>query len=272
MSKVHALSIAGSDPSGGAGVMADLKTFSALGAYGCCAFTALVAQNTQGVQSIFPVTPEFVVAQCDSVFMDVRIDAVKIGMLADTGIIKTVATVLEQYTPPFIVLDPVMVAKGGAHLLHASAVSAIIEYLLPVADVITPNLPEAAAILGTKEARNFDEMQNQALALRQMGVKNVLVKGGHLNTEKASDCLVDAEGQITWFTAHDRIDTKHTHGTGCTLSAAICALYPREKELKKTISEAKNYLYQAILTGKDLGVGQGIGPLHHFHAFWDNQK
>ena len=271
MSKVHALTIAGTDPSGGAGVMADLKTFSALGAYGCCAFTALVAQNTQGVQNIFPVTPEFVIEQCDSVFSDVRIDTVKIGMLSDTEIIKAVAFVLDKYKPPFVVLDPVMVAKGGAHLLQDSAVEAIIEYLLPRADVITPNLPEAAAILGQSEAQDFERMALQAKALHKMGVKNVLLKGGHLATEKASDCLIEANGQISWFESK-RIDTPHTHGTGCTLSAAICALYPREQDLKRAISKAKDYLYHAIEAGKHLGVGQGIGPLHHFYDYWQDES
>ncbi len=271
MSKVHALTIAGTDPSGGAGVMADLKTFSALGAYGCCAFTALVAQNTQGVQNIFPVTPEFVIEQCDSVFADVRIDAVKIGMLSDTEIIKAVALVLDKYKPAFVVLDPVMVAKGGAHLLQASAVDAIIEYLLPRADIITPNLPEAAAILGESEAQDFERMQLQAKALHKMGVKNVLLKGGHLATDKASDCLIEANGQISWFESK-RIDTPHTHGTGCTLSAAICALYPREQDLKQTITKAKDYLYHAIEAGKNLGVGKGIGPLHHFYHFWQDES
>lgn len=269
MSKVHVLTIAGSDPSGGAGVMADIKTFSALGAYSCCTFTALVAQNTQGVQSIFPVTPRFLQEQCDSVFTDVRIDAVKIGMLADVEIIKTVASVLDQYKPSFVVFDPVMVAKGGAHLLQESAVSAIIEYLLPRVDIITPNLPEAAAILGSEEAKDFEQMQEQAHKLHAMGIKNILVKGGHLSGKEARDCLIESDGQVSWFTS-DRIDTKHTHGTGCTLSAAIAALYPREKDLKVTVEKAKDYLYHAILAGKDLGVGKGIGPLHHFYQTWSN--
>ncbi|WP_434778631.1 bifunctional hydroxymethylpyrimidine kinase/phosphomethylpyrimidine kinase [Neisseria sp. Ec49-e6-T10] len=267
MTQYHALTIAGSDSGGGAGIQADLKTFSALGAYGMSVITALTAQNTQGVNGVFPVSPLFVQAQADAVFSDIRVDAVKIGMLADVDVIEMVAHVLKQYTPSFVVLDPVMVAKGGASLLQETAVEALIESLLPYVNLITPNLPEAAKILGCEEAKNFEEMEKQALALHQMGVENVLIKGGHLASEEASDCLVEQNGQITWF-SNPRVQTKHTHGTGCTLSAAICALYPQEQDLKSTIQKAKEYLYQAILAGKDMQIGQGIGPLHHFHAIW----
>ena len=221
----HALTIAGSDSGGGAGVQADLKTFSALGAYGMSVITALTAQNTQGVQAVHAVPPEFISAQCQAVFSDIRVDAVKIGMLADAEIIGAVAAALRQWQPACIVLDPVMVAKGGHRLLADAAVDALRQQLLPLASLVTPNLPEAAALLGCNEATSETEMVAQGEALLKTGCQAVLMKGGHLAGDNSPDWLISTQGTMPFRAM--RIATQNTHGTGCTLSSAITALYPR---------------------------------------------
>lgn len=233
----HALTIAGSDSGGGAGIQADLKTFSALGAYGMSVITALTAQNTQGVQAVHAVPPAFISAQCQAVFSDIRVDAVKIGMLSDSDIITAVAAAIRQWQPPCVVLDPVMVAKGGHRLLADSAVEALRQQLLPQASIVTPNLPEAAALLGCDEATTEAEMVSQGQALLNMGCQAVLMKGGHLNGDNSPDWLITAQGTMP-FTV-PRIQTKNTHGTGCTLSSAITALYPRYRNWPETIANAK---------------------------------
>ncbi|MDR2173357.1 MAG: bifunctional hydroxymethylpyrimidine kinase/phosphomethylpyrimidine kinase [Burkholderiales bacterium] len=262
----NVLTIAGSDSSGGAGIQADLKTFSTLGVYGASVITALTAQNTQGVQGVFPVTPEFVTAQCDSVFSDLRIDSVKCGMLANAAVIEAVAARLAHYRPPVFVLDTVMVAKGGDVLLAPEAVCALRELLLPLADIVTPNLPEAAALLGADIATDEAAMREQGRALLALGAKAVLMKGGHLKTEDSPDWLITPDGENR-FTAL-RIKTRHTHGTGCTLSAALAALRPQRPDWKTTVQDAKDWLTQALMQAERLTVGRGIGPLHHFHQWW----
>jgi len=262
----NVLTIAGSDSGGGAGIQADLKTFSALGVYGASVVTALTAQNTQGVQGVFPVSPDFVTAQCDSVFSDLRIDSVKCGMLANAAIIEAVATSLARYQPPVFVLDTVMVAKSGDALLASEAVRALRERLLPLADLVTPNLPEAAALLGVSMATDEAMMREQGRALLALGAKAVLMKGGHLESGESPDWLVTAEEECR-FTA-PRIQTRHTHGTGCTLSAALTALRPQRPDWKTTVRDAKNWLTQALEQADRLTVGHGIGPLHHFHRWW----
>lgn len=237
MTRINALTIAGTDPSGGAGIQADLKTFSALGAYGATVITALVAQNTQGVQSVYRIEPDFVAAQLDSIFSDLRIDTVKIGMLAETDIVEAVAERLAHYRVGNVVLDTVMLAKSGDPLLSSSAVATLRTRLLPHVALITPNLPEAAALLDTSHARNEREMHQQGEALLALGCEAVLMKGGHLDDPESPDWLFTRTG-ATRFTA-PRIATKNTHGTGCTLSAALAALRPRHENWADTVMEAK---------------------------------
>lgn len=269
----NVLTIAGSDSSGGAGIQADLKTFSALGVYGASVVTALTAQNTHGVRAVHAPGSAFVTAQLDAVFEDVRIDAVKIGMLANAEIVRAVAAALRRYRPARIVLDTVMLSKNGHALLSPEAVATLREELLPLAGLVTPNLDEAAALLGA-DARAIDEagMRQQGEALRALGARAVLMKGGHLGGAESPDWLIDETG------AHrlgaERIDVKQTHGTGCTLSAAIAALIAlRPEPLERSdwlaaVTDAKAYLVGALRESTRLQVGTGIGPLHHFYRWW----
>jgi hydroxymethylpyrimidine/phosphomethylpyrimidine kinase len=266
MKRINALTIAGTDPSGGAGIQADLKTFSALGAYGCSVITALVAQNTRGVQSVYRIEPDFVATQLDSVFSDVRIDTTKIGMLAETDIVEAVAERLQRYGIQNVVLDTVMLAKSGDPLLSTSAVETLRQHLLPRVSLITPNLPEAAALLDAPHACNEREMLEQGRALRALGCEAVLMKGGHLDDAESPDWLFTAEGEMR-FTA-PRVVTKNTHGTGCTLSAALAALRPRHNSWQETVPLAKAWLSRALAQADSLEVGEGIGPVHHFHEWW----
>ncbi|WP_157670567.1 bifunctional hydroxymethylpyrimidine kinase/phosphomethylpyrimidine kinase [Chitinibacter sp. GC72] len=266
----HALTIAGSDSGGGAGVQADLKTFSALGVYGMSVLTALTAQNTQGVSAVHPVPPDFIAAQCDAVFSDIRVDAVKMGMLANADIISAVAASLRKYQPRYIVLDTVMIAKGGHTLLDPAAINALRDELLPLASIITPNLPEAAALLNCTEAKTEDEMRVQGRALLAAGAQAVLMKGGHLHAngggDQCPDWLMTPDAEILFPAT--RIATRHTHGTGCTLSAALAALRPQREDWESTVGDAKAWLLKAIANAERLEVGHGIGPVHHFHQWW----
>ena len=260
----NVLSIAGSDPSGGAGIQADLKTFAAHGTYGMAALTALTAQNTREVTGVEMVPAAFVASQIDAVFADVRVDAVKIGMLGTAEIIEAVADALERHRPPWVVLDPVMVAKSGARLLEEEAVAALRDRLLPLADVITPNLPEAADLLGEPEATARDAMPDLAARLAAMGPRVVLLKGGHLGGEESPDYLATAEGGH-WLEG-TRVATRNTHGTGCTLSSAIAARLALGHGLLKAVRGAKAWLTEAIAASDALEVGSGNGPVHHGHA------
>lgn len=261
-----ALTIAGSDSGGGAGIQADLKTFSALGVYGCSVIAALTAQNTVAVTGVLDVAPEFVTQQIDAVFSDLDIDAVKIGMLSQPETIDAVAKGLEAHKPRHVVLDPVMVAKSGDRLLVPEAVESLKTRLLPLATVITPNLPEAAVLLGRDGDIDADDMEAVAQSLRALGARSVLLKGGHLEGAQSPDYLFDAEGMEV-FTA-ERIDTANTHGTGCTLSSAIAALLARGLELREAVRDAKAYVGAAIRAADTLEIGRGHGPVHHFHEFW----
>jgi hydroxymethylpyrimidine/phosphomethylpyrimidine kinase len=261
-----ALTIAGSDPSGGAGIQADLKTFAALGVYGASVITALTAQNTTGVSGIHEVPAEFVAQQIDAVFSDLTIGAVKIGMLARADVIATVARGLDRHQARNVVLDPVMVATSGDRLLRADAVAALRRELFPRALLITPNLPEAAALLDTPVARVEAEMQAQGERLLAAGAKAVLIKGGHGEGAEAVDLLIDASG--TTRLAAPRISTTNTHGTGCTLSSAIAAGLAKDLGLLDAVRAAKAYVTAAIAAATGLAVGHGHGPLHHFHAWW----
>lgn len=260
------LSIAGTDPSGGAGIQADLKTFSSLGAYGATVVTSLVAQNTRGVQAIYPISADFVAAQLDSVLSDVRIDSAKIGMLGEAVIVSIVAEKLRLYPIPFVVLDTVMVAKSGDFLLNPDAMAALRDQLLPQVSIITPNLPEAAALLGCRQAGNEQQMRAQGRALLALGCQAVVMKGGHLTGQSSPDWLITPTVEQRFDAL--RVDTRNTHGTGCTLSAALAALRPRHEDWAQTLAAAKDYLQQALMHADDLQVGQGIGPVHHFHQWW----
>lgn len=264
----NVLSIAGSDPSGGAGIQADLKAFSALGAYGMTVITALTAQNTQGVRSFQVVEPSFVAEQIDAIFADVRVDAVKIGMVATAEIIAAIAERLRHHKARNVVLDPVMVAKSGDHLLREDAVAALRDTLVPLARVITPNLPEAGVLLGAPAPETLADMRQMVRDLHKLGSEWVLLKGGHLGTDDSPDLLFDGHS-ITELPGR-RIATRNTHGTGCTLSAAIAALLPRF-DVVEAVRRAKTYLTGAIAASDKLTVGSGHGPVHHFHALWTEQ-
>ena len=265
----NVLAIAGVDPSGGAGVLADVKTISALGAYACGVVAALTAQNTRAVTGVFPVPPAFVAEQIDTLFADVAIAAVKIGMLGQAGVITTVADRLRHWQARRIVLDPVMVAKSGDALLEKSAVGALREALLPLATVITPNLPEAGVLLEGRAPESRKEMERAAERLRAAmahdGERWVLLKGGHLASGDAIDLLHDGDRMIELTGA--RIDTKNTHGTGCALSSALAALLPQSPDVPAAARRAKEWLSAAIRESGRLSVGSGHGPVHHFHAF-----
>ncbi len=261
------LSIAGSDPSGGAGIQADLKTFAARRTYGMAVLTALTAQNTQGVSGVHLVPPAFVAAQIEAIFEDLRVDAVKIGMIASGEIAEAVANSLSRRRGLPIVLDPVMVAKGGASLLAREAVEALTRRLLPLATVLTPNLPEAAALLGETEATDRAGMEDQARRLLALGPKAVLLKGGHLPGTESPDVLATPD-RLHWFEGV-RLLTRNTHGTGCSLSSAIAAELGKGRALADATAAAKSFIAGAVRASDALSVGSGHGPLHHFHALWN---
>lgn len=264
----NVLTVAGTDPTGGAGIQADLKTFSALGAYGMSVITAVVAQNTTGVRGVVALEPGFVADQLDAVFSDVRVDAVKIGMVANAGIAEAVADALERHHRGPVVLDPVMVATSGDRLLDIEAVTAVRDLLVPRATLVTPNLPEAVVLVdGGPEPRTLAEMSAMLPALRGLGSSWVLLKGGHLDGDSSVD-LLSGPDRVVELTA-SRIDTSNDHGTGCTLSAAAAALLPRH-DPETSVRAAKDYLTGALRHADRLDVGHGHGPVHHFHAIWDN--
>lgn len=261
-----AVTIAGSDSSGGAGIQADLKTFSALGVYGASVIAALTAQNTKGVTAIHDVPPEFVAAQIDAVFSDLAVNAVKIGMLSQAPVIETVADGLERWHQTNVVLDPVMVAASGDRLLNPDATAVLKRALIPRALVVTPNLPEAAALLDAPTAQTEVEMQAQGQKLLALGCRAVLIKGGHASGAESVDFLIE-ETSVTRF-ASERIATANTHGTGCTLSSAIAAGLAKGLDLATAVREAKAYVTAAIAASDRLAIGKGHGPVHHFHQWW----
>jgi hydroxymethylpyrimidine/phosphomethylpyrimidine kinase len=258
-----ALTIAGSDSSGGAGIQADLKTFAAFGVYGASVITALTAQNTSGVAGIHQVPADFVSAQLDAVFSDLDVNAVKIGMVAQVATIKAIATALERWSPKHVVLDPVMVATSGDRLLDSGAVQKLRTTLIPRASLITPNLPEAAALLDEPVAVGEAAIESQGQRLLALGCRMVLIKGGHGQGAESIDYLVGSDG-VTALAA-PRIATKNTHGTGCSLSSAIAAGLARGEELEAAVRHAKTWISGAIAAADRLEVGRGHGPIHHFH-------
>lgn len=261
-----ALTIAGSDSGGGAGIQADLKAFSALGVYGTSVITAITAQNTKAVTAVHGVPTDVISAQIDAVFDDIGVGAIKIGMLATPEIIQTVSRGLTGKSVP-IVLDPVMIAKSGDALLQEDAISSLRSLLLPMATLLTPNLPEAAVLLGTEPAANADQLEQQGRALLEMGPDAVLMKGGHAEGPECLDILVLKNAPSVTFSS-PRIETKNTHGTGCTLSASIAAGLAKALPLEQAVKEAHAYLQGAIAKADGLGVGSGHGPVHHFYRLW----
>jgi hydroxymethylpyrimidine/phosphomethylpyrimidine kinase len=266
-----ALTIAGSDSSGGAGIQADLKTFSALEVYGASVITALTAQNTERVEGVHVVPPEFVLAQMRAVASDLAVDALKIGMLATGPVIEAVAEGLKDFAGVPVVLDPVMIAASGDPLLDPDAVDALRSVLIPLATLITPNLAEAAALLASSPARNEYEMGMQAWRLKEMGPNAVLVKGGHGDGPSSTDILFDGSEPVSFEAP--RAGTRNTHGTGCTLSAAIAAELAKGATLPEAVAAAKAYVTAAIAAADslDVGSGKGRGPVHHFHDWWEDE-
>jgi hydroxymethylpyrimidine/phosphomethylpyrimidine kinase len=261
-----AVTIAGSDSGGGAGIQADLKTFSALGVYGASVITALTAQNTKGVTGIHDAPPEFITAQIDAVYSDLNVSATKIGMLSHPATIAAVAAGLDRHGQTKVVLDPVMVATSGDKLLRPEAVESLRRLLIPKAMVITPNLPEAAALLDSPIARGEAAMREQAQRLLSLGAKAVLIKGGHDDGAESVDLLVEPNS-VTRLAA-GRVPTKNTHGTGCTLSSAVAAGLAKGLPLADAVRAAKDYVTAAIGAADRLAIGAGHGPVHHFHRWW----
>ncbi|MDE2061634.1 MAG: bifunctional hydroxymethylpyrimidine kinase/phosphomethylpyrimidine kinase [Bradyrhizobium sp.] len=259
-----ALTIAGSDSSGGAGIQADLKTFAAFGVYGASVITALTAQNTRGVTGIHVVPPAFVTAQLDAVFDDLDIAAVKIGMVAELAVIEAIATALARWAPRHVVLDPVMAASYGERLLSAEALASLRNHLIPTATLVTPNLPEAAMLLNESVASDEAAIRGQGQRLLAMGARAVLIKGGHGQGTESIDYLFSGDDVIAL--PAPRIATANTHGTGCSLSSAIAAGLARGEALEVAVRHAKTWITAAIAAADRLGVGKGQGPIHHFHG------
>ncbi len=262
----NVLTIAGSDSGGGAGIQADLKSFSANHVYGASVITALTAQNTKGVTGIHDVPPGFIEEQMNAVFSDIRIDAVKIGMVSQIPVIETIAQGLRKHKARNIVFDPVMVTTSGDLLLAEDAVDAIRSALMPMADLLTPNLHEAAKLVNSTVAKDRDGMLHQAEMLMEAGAKAVLIKGGHGDVAECADLLASPSA-ISWFVS-PRVDTENTHGTGCSLSSAIAAGLAHGHALDEAVEKAKTWLTGAISASGKLDVGKGAGPVHHFHDLW----
>jgi hydroxymethylpyrimidine/phosphomethylpyrimidine kinase len=261
------LTIAGSDSGGGAGIQADLKTFSAIGCYGMSVITALTAQNTQGVKAIHAVPPAFAVEQIEAVLSDIGADAIKIGMLYSAELIEAVAQALKKHGARKIVLDPVMVAQSGDKLLQDDAIEAIKTHLMPLADVVTPNIPEASVLCG-RQLTQWSDIESAAETLAKYGSRSILIKGGHGDERKSTDLLFLAgEGRFVSCEA-DRIETNNNHGTGCTLSSAIASYMAKGKDIEEAVQEAKTFMNHAIAAGAHYKIGHGHGPVHHFFQWW----
>ena len=258
----NALTIAGSDSCGGAGIQADLKTFAAHGVYGMSVITAVTAQNTQGVFAVQDILPEIIAAQIDAIFDDIEVDALKIGMVSVTETIQTIGKKLTEQKAKKIVLDPVMISKSGYPLLREEAREALVRHLLPLATITTPNIPEAEAITGI-EIKTIEDMKAAARIISSFGPSYVLVKGGHLEAE-AVDILFDGQEFLEYQVP--RINTRNTHGTGCTLSSAIASNLAKEMDIKQAVEVSKTYITGAI--EHSFAIGKGVGPTHHFYGFY----
>ncbi len=262
------LTIAGSDSGGGAGIQADLKTFSAIGCYGMSVITALTAQNTRGVNSIHAVPPAFAVEQIDAVLSDIGADAIKIGMLYSAELIEAVAEALKKHGARKIVLDPVMVAQSGDNLLQDDAVEAIKTQLMPLADVVTPNIPEAVVLTG-QAIQSRKNLESAAKTLAAHGSRSILIKGGHGDDDKSTDLLYLTRESRFVRLATERIQTKNNHGTGCTLSSAIASYLARGHDIETAVQKAKAFMNHAIAAGAAYKIGHGHGPVHHFFRWWE---
>jgi hydroxymethylpyrimidine kinase/phosphomethylpyrimidine kinase len=265
------LTIAGSDCSGGAGIQADLKTFGALGCYGMSVITALTAQNTRGVTAIHAVPLDFIEKQVKAIFSDIQPDAVKTGMLLSADIIELVAKLLKKFNPPNIVVDPVMVAQSGDRLIDDNAMEAVKTFLLPIADMLTPNIPEASALLN-KNIQCMDDITLAASELASLGCKNVLIKGGHADDisddKECIDVLFTNAGKQHSYFSEKRITTKNNHGTGCTLASAVASYLAKGETMEEAVRLAKQYITGAITAGAPYSLGKGHGPVHHYYKFW----
>lgn len=262
-----ALTIAGSDSGGAAGIQADLKTFSALGCYGMSVITAVTAQNTEGVRGIHPVPPEHIALQIDAVLGDIGADVIKIGMLHSQEVISTVTGRLRHHSCRRIIVDPVMESTSGAPLLSEDGISMLKSRLIPMAELLTPNLPEASVLLG-RSVTSYDQMEDACRELANLGCRAILLKGGHLEGNRCVDMLFDARsGQLQEFLA-ERVVTENSHGTGCTISSAIAAFLARGLALKDAVPMAKEYIERALIAGSKTRIGHGRGPVHHFHDWW----
>jgi len=261
-----ALTIAGSDSSGGAGIQADIKTFSSLGVYSASVITNITAQNTCSVHSVHPLPIDVVEAQLRAVFGDLNISCVKIGMLNSSSIIKLVSQILQEYRPKHIVLDPVMISSSGKPLIEANAIEALKTQLFPISTIVTPNIPEAATLLNSSQAKSKSAMYETITKLNKLGSHSVLLKGGHLIGDTCTDLL--SESDIIHEFSQARIATNNTHGTGCTLSSAISANLALGSSIKDAVFKANVYLNNAIKFANSLKIGKGSGPVHHFHNQW----
>lgn len=259
------LTIAGSDCSGGAGIQADIKTISALGAYAASAITAITVQNTCGVTGIHPVPPSYVKGQIEAVMEDICPQAIKIGMINDTKIVEVIAESLLKYRPKFVVFDPVMVSTSGCKLMEDEAIEAIITKLIPLATLITPNLSEAEILAGQKIG-SVEDMQQQAKKMLKLGCKGVLIKGGHLEGGRMCDVLQTTDEERPQLFTAPKVESRNTHGTGCTLSSAIATYLALGETVTSAVEKAKQYVYKGIKTGKDVYIGHGHGPLNHFYS------
>jgi len=266
---VHVLTIGGSDSSGGAGIQGDLKTFSALSCYGMSVITALTAQNTQGVQEVQDIPSKFISSQITSIFDDIRVDAVKIGMLFNASVVKEVAKCLYKYKGFPIVLDPVMFAKSGDRLIKKTAIEAIKKKLFPLATIVTPNIAEAAALVG-RHIQSPKDIEIATLELCSLGPEAIVVKGGNLTTQRSDDCMVTKGNRLKWL-KQKRIPTQNTHGTGCTFSSAIASFLAQSYSIEEAIRLAKKYLTGALKAGSDISIGTGKGPVMHFYKTWKKQ-
>lgn len=264
------LTIAGSDSGGGAGIQADIKTISALGCYASSAITAVTAQNTLGVAAVEPLSPDMIEKQIRAVLDDIGADAVKVGMLATAEIVELVASLLKEYDPPFIVVDPVLVATSGDVLTEGSATEAIVTQLMPLATVVTPNIPEAERLTGLTVESTMDYRPVWS-NLREQGARALLLKGGHLANNELTDTLFTTKEQLPHVYTHERIDTKNTHGTGCTLSSAIACYLALGHPLSRAVGHATDFIHEAIAAGQDLHIGEGHGPVDHFFRYRENR-
>lgn len=259
------LTIAGSDCSGGAGIQADIKAISALGAYAASAITAITVQNTCGVTGIHPVPPAYVKGQIEAVMEDICPQAIKIGMINDTEIVEVIAESLQKYRPRFVVFDPVMVSTSGCKLMEDEAIEAITTRLIPLATLITPNLSEAEILAGQK-INTVEDMQRQAKKMLELGCKGVLIKGGHLDGGQMCDVLQTADENVPHLFTAPKVESRNTHGTGCTLSSAIATYLALGESVACAVEKAKQYVYLGIESGKDVCIGHGHGPLNHFYS------